>query len=161
MKTHFCAAIVLAFVAGVPAAQAQTLIENGTVVGRPLQLTPAERTIIYRTIIPQSRGRAPIVRERIVREPIVPVPVVRERVFGQPVETYAYDPYGAYAYAPPYRDYTVSVGSLVPAGARLVPIPPAVVAEVPAVRSYRYMVVNDRMLLVDPVTGIVAADLTD
>ena len=94
-----------------------------------------------------------------------------QHVFGQPAEAYAYDPY-AYAppaYVPPYRDrvdyynpgYAVSVGSRVPAGAQLVPIPPAVVAEVPAVRSYRYMVVNDRMLLVDPATGIVAADLTD
>src|SRR5947199_39773 len=46
----------------------------------PLALTPAQRTTIYRTIIPQGRGRGPIVRERIVTEPVVPAPVVRERV---------------------------------------------------------------------------------
>src|SRR5262245_12696157 len=36
----------------------------------PLALTPAQRTRIYRTIIPQGRGRGPIVRERIVTETV-------------------------------------------------------------------------------------------
>jgi len=67
----------------------------------PLALTPAQRTTIYRTIIPQGRGRGPIVRERIVT------------------------------------------------------------ARVPAVRSYRYMVINNRLLLVDPATGIVVAEVND
>src|SRR5262245_45240437 len=37
-------------------------------VTQPLALTPAQRTTIYRTIIPQGRGRGPIVKERIVTE---------------------------------------------------------------------------------------------
>jgi hypothetical protein len=41
------------------------------------------------------------------------------------------------------------------------PVPQAVVASVPAVRSHRYMVINNRLLLVDPATGIVMAEVTD
>ena len=37
----------------------------------------------------------------------------------------------------------------------------AFVATVPAVRSYRYMVINNRLLLVDPATGIVVAEVND
>ena len=43
--------------------------EPGVAVAtQPLALTPRQRTTIYRTIIPQGRGRAPIMRERIVTE---------------------------------------------------------------------------------------------
>jgi hypothetical protein len=39
-------------------------------------------------------------------------------------------------------------------------MPAPLVRTVPAVRSYRYMVINNRLLL-DPGTGIVEADLTE
>ena len=42
----------------------------------------------------------------------------------------------------------------------MAPLPQSVVTSVPAVRSYRYMVINNRLLLVDPATGIVVADVT-
>jgi hypothetical protein len=57
-----------------------------------------------------------------------------------------------------YADYTV--GSRVADSYALAPLPPSVVTSVPAVRSYRYMVINNRLLLVDPATGIVVADVT-
>jgi hypothetical protein len=114
----------------------------------PLALTPAQRTTIYRTIIPQGRGRGPIVRERIVTEPVAPAPVVRERV-APPGSAY---PGSAYAYA---------VGSRVADAGALAPMPQAVVATAPSLRSYRYMVINNRLLLVDPATGIVVAEVTD
>jgi len=109
----------------------------------PLALTPAQRTTIYRTIIPQGRGRGPIVRERIVTEPVAPAPVVRERV------------------APPGSAYAYAVGSRVADAYALAPMPQAVVATVPSVRPYRYMVINNRLLLVDPATGKVVAEVTD
>jgi hypothetical protein len=110
----------------------------------PLALTPAQRTTIYRTVIPQGGGRGPIVKERIVTE-TVPAPVVRERVVTQPATpTYAY-----------------SVGSRVTDAYALAPLPQSVVATVPAVSSYRYMVINDRLLLVDPATGYVVAEVTE
>ena len=115
------------------------------VTAPPLALTPAQRTTIYRTIIPQGRGRGPIVRERIVTESVAPAPVVRERTVTPPAGS-------AYAYA---------VGSRVTDASALAPMPQSVAATVPAVRSYRYMVINNRLLLVDPATGIVVAEVAD
>jgi hypothetical protein len=180
MMTHFGhAAVVLALLAGTSSASAQYYREyDARVVTQPVPLTQAQRTIIYRTIIPQSRGRQPIVREQIVTEPIAPM--VRERVVTGEIDAYAYgDPYAygdAYAYGDGYdvpryqRRYVVEpdaysanayvVGSRVPAATRLAPLPPALVAEVPAVRAYRYMTVNGRVLLVDPNSGLVVADVT-
>ena len=52
--------------------------------GPPIEVVPTQRTVINRTIIPQGRGRGPIVRERIVTERFAPAPA-------QPVEaSYAY-----------------------------------------------------------------------
>jgi hypothetical protein len=121
------------------------------VAAPPLALTPAQRTTIYRTIIPQGRGRGPIVRERIVTESVAPAPVVRERSVNPPAGP-AYAPAGS-AYA--------AVGSRVSDAYALAPMPQSVVATVPAVRSYRYTVINNRLLLVDPATGIVVAEVTD
>jgi len=118
--------------------------EPGVVVtGQPLALTPRQRTTIYRTIIPQGRGRGPIVRERIVTESVAPTPLVRERMVTQPA----------------VAEYTV--GARVAQSYALAPMPSSVVATVPAVRSYRYMVINNRLLLVDPATGVVVADITE
>jgi hypothetical protein len=112
------------------------------VTAPPLALTPAQRTTIYRTIIPQGGGRGPVVKERIVTES---APPVRERVVTQPAAP-------AYAY---------SVGSRVTDAYALAPLPQSVVATVPAARSYRYMVINNRLLLVDPANGIVVAEVTE
>jgi hypothetical protein len=120
--------------------------EGRVAVGsQPLALTPAQRTTIYRTVIPQGRGRGPIVKEKIVTESVAPAPVVRERV----VPRVGVD----------YADY--AVGSRVANSYALAPLPQSVVGTVPAVRSYRYLVINNRLLLVDPATGIVMADLTE
>jgi hypothetical protein len=72
-------------------------------------------------------------------------PVARERIVNQPAAS-------AYAY---------TVGSRVGDAYALAPMPRAVAATVPAVRSYRYMVINNRLLLVDPATGIVVAEVND
>jgi hypothetical protein len=79
------AAIAFALVAGTGTASAQTVItrepyETRTIITRPLDLTPVQRTTVYRTIEPQGRGRAPIVRERIVTERYAPAPILSERV---------------------------------------------------------------------------------
>jgi len=131
MQTYFRhAAVALALAAGTQAAGAQTwitrepVLETQTIIaGQPLQLTPAQRTTIYRTIVPQGRGRAPIVRERIITEPVAPAPIVRERtvVVGRPAYTrapaYSYRapiaPYGYAGYHPGYSyagyDYATDV----------------------------------------------------
>ena len=180
------AAIVLALLAGTSSASAQSFrdYDARTVITQPVPLTQAQRTTIYRTIIPQGRGRQPIVRERIVTEPVAPV--VRERVVTGDLDAYAYgdgyaysngygyrDPYayrGAYASEPRYQRRYVEpdayaanayvVGARVPVATRLAPIPPALIADVPVIRSYRYMTVGERVLLVDPDTGVIVADVT-
>jgi hypothetical protein len=192
MVTHFGhAALVLALLAGTSsAANAQYYRDYDTrpVLAQPLPLTQAQRTTIYRTIIPQGRGRQPIVRERIVTESVPvapPAPIVREGVVGAP-DAYAYgDPYGyrdSYAYDPPprygyeapayQRRYVVEpdayganasayvIGGRVPAATTLAPLPPALIADVPAIRSYRYITIGPRVLLVDPNTGVIVADVT-
>ena len=185
MTTHFgYAAAVLALLAGTSTASAQYYrdYDSRVVVTQPVPLTQAQRTTIYRTIIPQGRGRQPVVRERIVTESVPAAPVVREPVVPGAVDAYAYgDPYvygdteayrDVYAYDPPpryQRRYVVepdaysanasayAVGARVPVETRLTPLPPALVAEVPAIRSYRYVTVGGRVLLVDPDTGVIVA----
>jgi hypothetical protein len=191
MMTNFGhAAVVLALLAGTSSASAQYYREydSRAVVTQPVPLTQAQRTTIYRTIIPQGRNRQPIVRERIVTESVPaapPAPIVRERIVGGGLDAYAYgDTYAygdRYAYdpAPRYYDpprydrrYVVEpdaysanasayvVGGRVPAATQLAPLPPALIADVPAIRSYRYITVGERVLLVDPDTGVIVADVT-
>jgi len=64
-------------------------------------------------------------------------------------------------YAPAGSAYAYAVGSRVGDAYALAPMPQSVAARVPAVRSYRYMVINNRLLLVDPATGIVVAEVND
>lgn len=116
------AAVALILVAGSAAAGAQTTIitrepARATVVA-PIELTPAQRTTVYRTI-------------------------VRERVVGPAVTT------------------EMRVGTRVPETVQLQDVPEAVAVEVPAIRTYRYMVVNNRVLLVDPATSTVVAEVAE
>jgi hypothetical protein len=60
---------------------------------------------------------------------------------------------------PPTVEYRV--GMRVPANTQLYAVPQTVIAEVPAVRSYKYMVVNHRVVLIDPATSEVVAELAD
>src|SRR6185437_13520282 len=53
------------------------------------------------------------------------------------------------------------VGMRVPQAARLYEVPRDVAVEVPAIRSYKYMMVNDRVVLVDPATSEIVADFVD
>jgi hypothetical protein len=101
----------------------------------PLALQPAQREIIYRTIV----------RERVY----APAP--------QPVVTYT-TPYYGYAYAP--RPVAYTVGTVVPQTIQLAGVPSGLAVQVPATRGYQYAVVNNRVLLIDPATGIIVADVT-
>ena len=61
--------------------------------------------------------------------------------------------------APPTVAY--EVGTRVPDTVQLYTVPQSVAVEVPAVRSYKYMIVNGRVVLVDPATSQVVAELAD
>ncbi len=51
------------------------------------------------------------------------------------------------------------LGTRVPQGARLYEVPEQVAVDVPAIRQYKYMVVNDRVVLVDPATSEVVGEV--
>lgn len=117
--------IAIALLTATGAAQAQTTIitrepvQTETVVTtQPLQLTPAQRQRVYRTIVHARPAGAP--------------PTVQYRI-----------------------------GMRVPETVQLYTVPDEVAVEVPTVRPYKYMVVNDRVWLVDPATSEVIAELAD
>jgi len=53
------------------------------------------------------------------------------------------------------------VGTRVPESVQLYAVPQEVAVEVPAIRAYKYMVVNDRVVLIDPATSEVVAELAE
>jgi len=122
MKALYGCAAVLLMLAGAGHAQT-TVIERSspgqtTVIERSspsvitreqVELTPAQRTTIYRTVTRERR-------------------VVPEGV-------------------------DVRLGARVPQAVELYEIPAPVVTEIPSVRRYRYMVVNNEVVLVDPATS--------
>ena len=115
MRAYFrCGAAMLMLAGATTAALAQTtVIERqgpATITRERIDLTPTQRTTIYRT-------------------------VTRERVQTAP------------------RDVDIRVGARVPRTVELREIPPTLIEEVPTVRRYRYMVVNNEVVLVDPATS--------
>ena len=91
-------------------------------------------------------------RTIVTTQPLALTPAQRRTIYRtivrEPVET-----------APPAVEYRV--GTRVPQDARLYEVPDDVAVEVPAVRSYRYMRVNNHVVLVDPATSEVVADFVD
>ncbi len=53
------------------------------------------------------------------------------------------------------------VGTRISQGTQLYAVPQEVAVEVPAIQSYKYMVVNNRVLLIDPATSQVVAEVVD
>jgi hypothetical protein len=139
-------------------------------VAPPLVLAPAQRQVIYRTlvqeqVIPQV---APQVVPSVPGYPPFPPPAARTVVVA-PSETTGYavstpaevvDDDGYAEEAPPVYAAPYTVGSLLPASVAVTPLPARATVAVPAVRPYRYATMNGRVLLVDPVTNTVVADVT-
>lgn len=104
----------------------------------------AQTTVITRepvqtqtVVTTQPLQLTPVQRQTVYRS------IVRERVTqAQPTVTYR-------------------VGMRVPQTTQLYAVPETVGVEVPAIRSYKYMMVNDRVVLVDPATSEVVGELAD
>jgi len=98
--------------------------------------------------------RAPVETQAVVTaEPVVQLtPVQRQRIY----RTIRRERPLAAAPTIEYR-----VGTRVPGTAKLYALPQQVAVEVPAIKTYKYMMVNDRVVLVDPVTSEVVADFAD
>ena len=61
--------------------------------------------------------------------------------------------------APAPGTVTYTVGARVPSDVHLYTVPESVAVAVPAVKAYHYMMVNGRVVLVDPTTSEVVAEL--
>jgi hypothetical protein len=120
------------------------------IVREPVSLTPGERSVLYRTIVREQIVPVPVITERIV--PSSGEPATAPIVAGpQPTEPIAA---GRATTAAAY-----TVGVQLPANVPLFAIPESAALQVPVVRRYSYAFINDRVLLVEPLTGIVVAEL--
>lgn len=129
--THFRhAAIAAALLAGAGTANAQTTV----ITREPVQtqtIVTQQPAIVTQQPIELSPVQRQTIYRTIVRQP------VQE---GQPTVEYR-------------------VGTRVPRDTRLYALPQQVGVDVPAIRSYKYMMVNDRVVLVDPATGEVVGEV--
>ncbi len=131
------------------------------VTADPLDLTPDQRTTVYRTLVQQPVQ--PVVTERIVTapRPFVTAEPVEQRVIAVPQTTGAAtvvtDEPAEIAAPAPVRDLTI--GARVPSSIPLYAMPASAAAAAPAIGAYRYALIGDRVYLVDPRDGVVAAML--
>lgn len=148
------------------------------------RFTAAQRTAIYRTIVRERAVPRTVVTEvpqTVVTEPRYAVPpfglpflppptvrqeVVTQRVITRPaavapvaVETVGAAPVGIEEVVTGPTSVDLVVGARVPATVPLYALPASLALRVPAVRPYRYAVVDDRVFLVDPLTDVVVTEL--
>ena len=91
-------------------------------------------------------------RAVVTTEPLELTPVQRRTIYRTIVRERV-------APAEPTVEYRV--GARLPDSVRLYSVPQEVAVEVPAIRSYKYMVVNNRVVLVDPATSQVVEEVVD
>ncbi len=91
-------------------------------------------------------------RTVVTTEPLELTPVQRQTIYRTIVRERV-------APAEPTIEYRV--GARVPDSVRLYSVPQEVAVEVPAIRSYKYIVVNNRLVLVDPATTQVVEEVVD
>jgi hypothetical protein len=98
--------------------------------------------------------REPVETRTVVttQQPLTLSPVQRQTIY----RTIVRHPVQAVQPTVEYR-----VGTRVPQDARLYEVPQEVAVEVPAIRSYKYMMVNDRVVLVDPATSKVIGEVDE
>ena len=91
-------------------------------------------------------------RTVVTTEPLELTPVQRRTIYRTIVRERV-------APAEPTVEYRV--GARLPDSVRLYSIPQEVAVEVPTIRPYKYMVVNNRVVLVDPATSQVVEEVVD
>ena len=126
------------------------------VAAGPLVLDPGQRRIVYRTIVQQ---------QVVPAAPLYPagpavIPATTGYGYAIPPDVDDDDVYVEREVAPPLYPVRYTVGSQLPAGIMLAPLPAATALRVPSIRPYSYARIGGRILLVDPVTYTVVADIT-
>jgi hypothetical protein len=142
------------------------------VAARPLVLAPAQRRVIYRTLVRQQVVPASVVAPppSVPGYPPFPPPAVPTVVVAPAQATTGYavpDPTGVVdedaddaPAAPVAAARVYPIGAVLPEGVAVAPLPVRAAAAVPAARPYEYAVVGGRVLLVDPASNTVVADIT-
>ena len=108
-----------------------------------IALTPDQKATIY---------------SAIVEMPLRPRPVPTERLSGPPSNAPPAEPatVGA-AHPPPVLESAPAIGEPLPVTVAHHPMPERAAAAAPELEAYRYAFVGERVLLIDPATGIVVA----
>lgn len=139
------------------------------VTADPLDLTPDQRTMVYRTLVQPSVQPAPIVTQRIVRpgtrpfvttEPLMTTAPVERRVITVPQTTGM----GTIVTNEPFVDAPgalseIAIGSRIPASVPLYLMPASAAVTAPSIGTYHYALIGDRVYFVDPRDGIVVGML--
>jgi hypothetical protein len=134
---------------------------------RPLVLAPTQRQVIYRTLVQQQV--VPAMPAQVVGPPSVPgYPPFPPPAYPAPAATTGYavptqvveDDEDDYAAAPVAAAQVYPVGAVLPARVAVAPLPVRAAVAVPAAQPYSYATVDGRVLLVDPVSNTVVADIT-
>jgi phospholipid N-methyltransferase len=118
-----------------------------------IALSPAERRIVYQTIVEREVVPAPRVVAPAWREP-----AWRDQAWRDPAyaPVMAADDDDIEMTRPSY-----AVGAVLPGGVPLFAVPQEVAYRVPAARPYSYAYVGGRAYLVDPVSSVIVADVTE
>ncbi|MFA6267247.1 MAG: DUF1236 domain-containing protein [Pseudolabrys sp.] len=124
----------------------RTAVATTALVLASVVAASAQTTVI--TTQPATTGAAVVTTTR----PIELTPVQRHTI---------YSTISRERVAPAQATVEYRVGTRVPEQAQLYAVPQQVAVEVPAIRSYKYMMVNGRVLLVDPATSEVVAEVAD
>ena len=104
---------------------------------RAVVLSPVEQRVVYRTIVQQQ---------------VIPAaPVARDPYWGCP---------DSGADGPGAEPVAYRVGAVMPAAVPLYGVPETVAVRVPSVRPYSYSYIGGRVYLVNPVTSVIVADVT-
>jgi hypothetical protein len=155
-----------------PSRPARTVTRMAPLSDQPLVLSPADRQVIYRTVVQREVYPAPVIAPPAV---VAPAEVYAPRTVypadDDSYRDYAYEPgYTGYRTGPYYRDpyhpeyrsaaVSLTVDARIPQSVPLLAVPEPVVARVPAARPYSYARYGERVYLVDPATGIIVADIT-
>ena len=132
-----------------------------------LVLSPAQRQVIYRTVVQREVYPAPVVVAPPADAYAPPPPAVypANEAYGPDAayDAYAYDPYHDQVvrdpYRPAYRQDVVPlmVGARIPQSVPLLAVPQPVAARIPAAAPYSYAVIDNRVYLVDPATSLIVA----
>jgi hypothetical protein len=111
----------------------------------PLSLNRAERDVVYRQIVDQ---RTVPMQQRGILAPI-----------GSMFPTVS--PAPTVTYAEPAMRTSYIVGTRLPSDIPLIELPNSAIEQVPVIATYAYATVDGRVLLVDPSSGMIVADITN